>query len=329
MLFRPVPALLAALLILISWAPARADLQFREPVAEAGIIYAGTPLFHEFTFENRGPEKVVLIEARASCGCLKPRFAQDEFKPGQRGAITLEVNTLSQAPGPHFWTVSLKYQCGRVAREMALQLNARLIAEVTVQPAVLIVFADKIGRHELVITDSRAGELEVLGVRSSSAKLFLRVGEAMHDERGTHRKVIMAVAADYPDGRYEETVDICTNDPRYPAIRVPVTIIKHVQQRLTAIPSEVALVAPAGQPLPSRIVLIRDEQGQSIHIDQIVADDPAITCQWAPGPNVMATLKIRADRGRISGGTLQSAIHVRIDRPVDEAVTIPITCTVR
>ena len=148
--------LLTVLVILAGSVSARADLQFPQPVADAGVIYAGTPLVHEFTFENRGPETIVLTEARASCGCLKPRFTQSQYEPGQKGALTLEVNTLSQAPGPHTWTVRLKYQTGSVAREMAFQLNARLIAEVTVQPAVLIVFADKIGRHELVLTDSRA-----------------------------------------------------------------------------------------------------------------------------------------------------------------------------
>ena len=321
--------LLAVLVIAAGSAPARADLQFPEPVADAGVVYSGTPLVHEFTFENRGPETVVLLEARASCGCLKPRFAPGEFQLGQKGALTLEVNTLSQTPGPHIWKVSLKYQSGTVRHEMALQLKARLIAEVTVQPAVLIVFADKIAQHELCLVDSRTRALEVLDVRASSAKLFPHVGEATHDARGTRRKIRLTVADDYPDGRHEETVDIYTNDPRYPDIRVPVTLLKHAQQRLTATPSQVELTAAAGQPFPSRIVLVRDECGQSVHIDQILADDPAITCQWAPGPDVLATLRVRADRSLVAGESLHSAIHIRIDRPVVETVTVPITCTIR
>jgi hypothetical protein len=329
MFYRLALKLFVVLLIPAGSATVRADLQFPEPVANAGVVYSGTPLVHEFTFENRGPETVVLIEARASCGCLKPRFAQRECRPGQKGALTLEVNTLSQAPGPHTWTVTLKYQSGAVAKEIALQLTARLIAEVTVQPAVLIVFADKIAQHELCLIDSRARPLEVLEVRASSAKLFPHVGEPTHDTRGIRRKIKLTVADDYPDGRHEEAVDIYTNDPRYPDIRVPVTLLKHAQQRLTATPSEVELTAAVGQPFPSRMVLIRDERGQSVHIDQILADDPAITCQWAPGPDVMATLRVRANRSLVAGESLRSAIHIRIDRPVVETVTIPITCTIR
>jgi hypothetical protein len=212
---------------------------------------------------------------------------------------------------------------------MALQLKARLIAEISVQPAILIVFADKIGRHELVLTDSRAGAVKIREVRTSSAKLFPRVSEPTCDPRGSHWKIQLAVAEDYPDGRHEETVDIYTNDPRYSDVRVPVTLIKHAQQRLTATPSEVELVAQAGQPFPSRIVLVRDELGQSVHIDEILSDDPAITCQWAPGPNVMATVRVRAGQSMAAGESLRSAIHLRIDRPTVEIVTIPVTCTVR
>jgi hypothetical protein len=321
--------LFAVLVLRAGPVPARADLQFHEAVADAGIVYSGVPLIHEFTFANHGPDTVVLIEARAGCGCLKPCFGQREYQPGQEGTLTLEVNTLSQAPGPHTWTVTLKYQSGTVVREIALQLTARLIAEVTVQPAVLIVFADRIAQHELCVTDSRARPLEVLDVRTSSAKLFPRLGDPTHDTRGTHRKIRLSVAEDYPDGRHEETVDLYTNDPRYPDIRIPVTLIKHAQQRFTATPSEVRLIAAAGQLFPSRIVLIRDELGQSVHIDEIAADDPAITVQWAPGPNLMATVRIRVGRTLAAGESLQSAIHIRIDRPIVETVTIPITCTVR
>jgi len=77
--------------------PARADLRFTEPVANAGLVYAGVPLVHEFTFENQGPETVTIIEARASCGCLRPRLAPGNYRRGEKGGVILEVNTLSQA----------------------------------------------------------------------------------------------------------------------------------------------------------------------------------------------------------------------------------------
>jgi hypothetical protein len=181
----------------------------------------------------------------------------------------------------------------------------------------------------LLLSDLRPKPLAILDVRASSGKLLPRVGEPTRDAKGhTNWRIRLAVADDYPDGRYEEMLDVYTDDPRYRDIRVPVTVIKRAQQRFAATPSEVVLVAPEGQPFPSRMVLIRDDQGQPVHIDQVLCNDPAITGQWTQGPGAMATLRIRADRSLISGETFRSAVHVQIDQPVRETLTIPVTCIV-
>src|SRR5207244_12438991 len=125
----------AGLILSAALAPARADLHMTESVANAGVVYAGAPLVHEFTFENVGPETVTGLEARASCGCLRPTLAKQTYQAGEKGSVRLEIHTLSQAPGAHAWTVTLNYQTGNVPRTLSLQLNARLVAEVTVQPA--------------------------------------------------------------------------------------------------------------------------------------------------------------------------------------------------
>src|SRR5437868_3375665 len=93
----------AALAISAAAVPARADLHFPEPVANVGVVYAGASLVHDFTFENQGPENVVILDARASCGCAQPQLPHGPFRPAEKGTITLEVNTLSQPPGPHAW----------------------------------------------------------------------------------------------------------------------------------------------------------------------------------------------------------------------------------
>src|SRR5207249_11297012 len=161
------------------------------------------------------------------------------------------------------------------------QLNARLVTEVTIQPAALIVFADKVAQHELVLSDSRTRPLAIQDVRASSGQLLPQVGEPTQDAKGhTTWKIHLAVADDYPDGRHEEILNVSTDDPRYRDLRIPVTILKRAPQRFAATPSDVVLVGAAGQPFPSRLILIRDEQGQRVHIDQVLSDDPAITAQW-------------------------------------------------
>jgi hypothetical protein len=107
-----------------------------------------------------------------------------------------------------------------------------------------------------------------------------------------------------------------------------VTLIHRARQRLTATPDVVELKAPPGQPFPSRIFLIRDNQNQKIVIDEVLADDPAVTCRWAGGPGLLATVKIQVDRAKLSGKSLQTAVHVHVREPVREVVSIPVTCVI-
>src|SRR5262249_26517921 len=106
---------------------------------------------------------------------------------------------------------------------------------------------------------------------------------------------------------------------------VAITVNKRSKQRLTPTPESVTLVAPAGQPLPSRIVLIRDAENQPVIIEQISADEPAISCRWAAGPETMATVRIMVDRSRLRDGRTKGTLTVQTSRPVRQALTIPVS----
>src|SRR5438132_11895487 len=117
---------------------AYADLHFPETEADAGPAYTGKELAHAFAFVNRGPDAVEIAEARASCGCLAPRLDRRVYQPGEGGELRLEVNTFTQPAGPHAWTVTLRCRSGGDWQEIGLRLRARLVTEVSVQPAALI-----------------------------------------------------------------------------------------------------------------------------------------------------------------------------------------------
>jgi hypothetical protein len=318
--------IVAAWVGMLSPAHLRADLQCAQPVVNAGRVRTGTPLVQQFTLTNGGSEVVEITDARASCGCLTPRLSHRRFQAGQQGTLTLEINTLSQAAGPHTWTVRVLYRSGNASSELPLQLSAHLVAEVIVQPSALTVYADKVAAHDLALTDVRPQPLCVTAVEISSPKLKPRVSGPVRDEEG-HRlyKINIEAAADYPEGRQDEVLHIYTDDVSYRDLKVPVTVIKRVPQRLSATPNAVALKAPPGQPFPSRIVLIRDSDNQGVKIEHVMVDDPAITCRWAEGPGPLATVKIQVDRTQTQGKPFHSAVHIQISKPVRETLTVPVT----
>ena len=65
-----------------------------------------------FDFTNRGEEPVHITELEASCGCLAPQLHNDQktYRPGERGRFYVSVHTANEGPGPHSYTVNVKYQ---------------------------------------------------------------------------------------------------------------------------------------------------------------------------------------------------------------------------
>jgi hypothetical protein len=303
---------------------ARAELRFERPHADLGEIRGGRPLTHRFAFVNDGDTFAEMVEVKPGCGCLKPRVTSLRLAPKQAGAIEVDVNTLGHTDGPHTWQTQLTYRAGTAIKELTLSLKAHLINDVSVQPAAATLITSGAVTQEIVLADRRSQPLRITEVRTSSPRLTARAGEPYRD--GKNRlvcKITVAPAGDCPDGLHEEALVIYTGDPEYRDLTIPVTIVKRSRQGLSAAPREVTLTAAPGQPLPTRIVQVRDVQDRPVLIESVTADDPAITCRWAKGPGNAATLRIHVDRARLHGNQFQSAVHVRTR---GEGITIPVTC---
>jgi hypothetical protein len=320
-------------------AEARGGIHFHQPTVDIGEVKSGVPLTHRFAFVIDGPEPVEILEARASCGCMVPRLEKRVFQPGESSVLTVEVNTLNQSGGPQTYRIQVFCQptASGVASaprgptlEIPLQLTARIVTEITVRPAALTIFAKNGIGHEIVLTDLRVRPLSIIEVRTSSPNLKSQVTETLTDEAGHQaRKIHLEVTGDFPEGRHDETLAIYTDDPTYREVKVPVTIIKQPNQRLVTMPSQVELLAPPGQPIPSRIVLVRDQENQEVVIEKVDTDHPAIQCRWAQGPGVMATVKITADQARLMSRSVQATVRIHLSKPYNATITVPLTCMVQ
>lgn len=57
-------------------------------------IPEGPAVKHDFIFENRGDEPLVISNAQASCGCTSPTFPKEAILPGKKGIISVTYTTL-------------------------------------------------------------------------------------------------------------------------------------------------------------------------------------------------------------------------------------------
>jgi hypothetical protein len=295
---------------LLAAPPAPAPLHVAAPLIDAGEVRVGPPLVRCFAFTNAGPEPLAVTDLKASCGCLAPALAKHLYLPGERGELTLEVNTLSQPAGPNRWTVQVGYRCGDQAGEVALELTARLTREIEVRPAALAFQGDGAMTARVTIHDPRPRPLRVQSVAASSP--YLRAA----NEGGSIR---VEVGADCPEGRHAEAVTITTDDPDYRTLKVPVTVVRAAKRRVTASPARATLVAGG-----SALVQLRAADGTPVQVEVVESSSPALTYRWAAGPGNLATVRIGLDRAKSGGGPLTGEVRVRLRAPAGETVVIPV-----
>src|SRR5207302_2571543 len=184
---------------------ARCELCCAKASVNAGVVYSGTRLKQSFTLVNRGTTSVEIAEARASCGCLTPRLTAREIKPGDEVGVELEINTLSQPSGPNSWTVQLRYRERETLKETTLRLSAQLISEVMVEPAAMVLLADKSAGHEVKVTDTRSKPFKLIEARASSTNLQTLITGPQKDKNGDYIfRIAFNVSGDYPVGRHDE-----------------------------------------------------------------------------------------------------------------------------
>lgn len=52
----------------------------------------GGPVTHVFKFTNTGDAPLVILDARATCGCTKPKFTAKPIEPGKSGEVSVTYN---------------------------------------------------------------------------------------------------------------------------------------------------------------------------------------------------------------------------------------------
>lgn len=291
-------------------------LQFKEPTFDAGEVRMGPPLARRFEFQNSGAAILSVTGIRSSCGCMTPKLAKRVYQPGERGDVIVEVNTLSQPIGPHRWAFHLSYQCGDSVGEATIELAATLKQEIEITPAALAFRGDGPFSATVTIRDPRQSPkiLSVLPSAVTTSASYLTIQDQIKPCSFDVR-----VTTDCPEGRHAETITIRTDDPDYPMIKIPVTIIREPKARVSVSPARATLVAGG-----SAIVQLRAVVGTAVRVDAIETGAAALSCRWAAGPGDRATVRVSLDRTKWDGQPFTSEVQIRLSAPAGELIVIPV-----
>lgn len=104
-----------------------AKISFLEKSHDFGTIKeANGPVSYEFEFKNVGDEPLVILSARASCGCTKPEYPEKPIKPGEKGKIKVTYNPAGR---PGEFDRKVKIQTNDKGRRPILKVTGVVIPE--------------------------------------------------------------------------------------------------------------------------------------------------------------------------------------------------------
>lgn len=101
-------ALLMILPVLSLGAAKNAEIKFAEQSYNFGSVPEhGGKVSHTFEFTNTGDANLVIIDARADCGCTVPEYPAAPIAPGKKGKIKVTFNPLYR-PGAFTKVITIK-----------------------------------------------------------------------------------------------------------------------------------------------------------------------------------------------------------------------------
>ena len=316
----------AILFLTLAFAPSEnTPLYCAQPVADRGQVRGGPVLAHQFEFSNRAASELEIVHVQPSCGCLAPKLSATRLKPGQSATLALSIGTISQPVGDNLWSVRLYYRiAGESDNRIAeLRVKAKLVKEVSLEPAALRLMGGPGLAHEITLIDRRDKPLDLTGVFPSSNRITATMGDWKKTDAGWVRKIQVKLAENCPPGKHEEMIQILSHDADYGEIRVPVTVVRHDKQRFLATPEEAKIILTPGK-AASAMVLIRDHEGQPIEIAKIETDDPAVTCRFAEGTFSTAAIRVMVAKDAVPARW--STVRVQLKAPIAQSLVIPVSC---
>lgn len=310
----------AVLAVLLTHGAAQAQLTCDAPRFDAGTLRSGSVIRADFRVRNIGNAPVDVRHLKTGCGCTQAVMDRTTLAVGDEATVSVQIHTVTQAAGANRWGVTLRHSSG----ELPLEVTAQLDRDLTIQPAALVLHTDRAATHTFRLTEAREQPLDIRGAVTSSPHLDASVGQP--SRQGAHwlREVTLRVKPDCPPGRHEGILCVHTTDPNCPELRVPYTIIMQTRGAVCVAPSAVEQVAAYNGVLPARIVLLGSGEGQSVLVERVEPDHPAIRCSFCEGPGARSTLRVVVDAAKLPPGSFEGRLRVHLRQPAGATVDVPV-----
>jgi hypothetical protein len=305
-------------------AVASAQLICPAPLHALGTVKSGTVVSHRFVLENVGRETVQITAVKTGCGCVRTEPAQRVLRPGEKTTLPIEVHTVTQPAGANLWGAELRYRTDSGTQSVLnVRLTAKVEVEVQLTPTTLVVHTAAASQHPFLLTERRATPLKLTSLTTSSPHVQVEASEPVRRGTGWVRTLRLVVAPTCPAGRHECQLTLATDDPAYPELRAPFSLIQKETNAVEARPAAHEWVAIGTEALAARLSVLSTTQDKPIVIDEVRCSHPAFRATWVSGPR--ATLRFVADREKIPAAGVEAFAEIQLQSPQVMTLKIPLS----
>lgn len=295
----------------------QAQLSFDPPSIDLGDVKAGQVFAQQIKVTNTSSTPITVQEVKASCGCIRPVLEPAILVPGAAGVLKLDINTLASNPGPTTYGIKLRYPETNQLKEQQFIITGRVIQEIIVTPTAITSYGEKPRPQVITILDKRTTPLRPIKLERTSPYLDVEWIQPAVSDHQPQYALQVSVREDLPTGRHDHEVIVHTNDPAYPVLRVPITVVKKPKARFVASPYLVTLSSSISS---SRQVTIRDQHGQGVLIDRLEAS-PGLTVSVTNQSAASIALLVALDKTQSKESPYDAEVKVYL-KDVGEPVKI-------
>lgn len=291
-----------------------------EPVKDVGIVESGATVTQTFTLRNEGDAPLEILEVDPDCGCTVAEYPA-VIAPGASGQITAVMDvTTFVGPIAKYLKVMTN---DRRNPELTLAIKAEVRPQVQIYPG-YVRFLTVVGSGEesadQTVWAADIPDLEILKVRSPYRFVTVKAREATEDEersegQGKQWRLEVTLAANAPIGPLADHIELETNHPDRPLVRIPVS--GFVRPVLAASPPFADFGRREVSAPVQASIQIKNFSDEPIEIVGVSTDLPEVEGRVEPDGNdfyLFLTLNPGLPKGRFSGKVFVETTSSRVPR---------------
>lgn len=181
-------------------------------------VLDGEKVFHTFVIENRGGAPLKIEKIKSTCGCTSTKYTDGEIAPGDRGEVTIEVDTKGDG-GKTITQSATVFSNDPKSKGVKLKMIGKVAAFADVSPKTIKLFGapgEEI-RAVVEIVPSKDYPFHIIG-KPETGKDSYRC--SVEEKNGKY--ILTAENLTTKNGIYIDTVVLKTDNLEKPEIKISV-----------------------------------------------------------------------------------------------------------